>query len=155
MNFVDVARVARALNLDERRVQQLVKQGMPREQRGRYDAMKCMLWYIRFLQATLEKSAISTDPRGAATERQARVRKIRADADMKELELARVQAGLVSIEDVARAAADLVGVTKARVMAIAPRLAPELLGETSRVMVQAKLEKALKETLAQLARRGG
>ena len=35
--------------------------------------------------------------------------------------------------------------TKARIMAIAPRLAPELVGETSRVMIQAKIEKASKE----------
>ena len=37
-------------------------------------------------------------------------------------------------------------------MAIPPRLAPELVGEASRVMVQAKLEKACKEALAYLAR---
>ena len=47
---------------------------------------------------------------------------------------------------------DLVLTTKARIMAIAPRLAPELVGETSRVMIHAKLEKALKEALATLAK---
>ena len=55
MPIVDVERVAQALNLDARRVQQLVKLGMPKEGRGQYDAVKCLLWYIRYLQAALEK----------------------------------------------------------------------------------------------------
>ena len=37
-------------------------------------------------------------------------------------------------------------------MAIPPRLAPELVGEQSRMMIQAKIEKACKEALAYLAR---
>ena len=45
--------VASALNLSEQRVQQLVHEGMPRESRGQYDAVKCMLWYIRCLQNAL------------------------------------------------------------------------------------------------------
>jgi hypothetical protein len=36
-------------------------------------------------------------------------------------------------------------------MAIPQRLAPELVGETSRVMIQAKLEKMCKELLTYLA----
>jgi hypothetical protein len=46
-------------------------------------------------------------------------------------------------------------ITKACIMAIPPRLAPELVDEPSRVMVQAKIEKALKEALTLLAREGG
>jgi phage terminase Nu1 subunit (DNA packaging protein) len=50
MSFVDVLKVAQALNLEVRRVQQLVKEGIPREARGQYDAVKCMLFYIRYLR---------------------------------------------------------------------------------------------------------
>jgi hypothetical protein len=39
-------------------------------------------------------------------------------------------------------------------MAIGARVAPDLVGETSRVMIQAKIEKALKEALAYLAKAG-
>jgi hypothetical protein len=59
MPLVDVTRVAQALNLDERRIQQLVKEGLPREKRGQYDAVKCMLWYIRYLQVVIEKKAVN------------------------------------------------------------------------------------------------
>jgi hypothetical protein len=80
------------------------------------------------------------------------VRLLRADADLREMELASERGQLVAIQDVEKELTDLVITTKARAMAIAPRLAPELVGETSRVMIQAKPEKACRESLAYLAR---
>jgi phage terminase Nu1 subunit (DNA packaging protein) len=155
MALVDVTRVAQALNLTEQRVQQLVKEGLPREKRGQYDAVKCMLWYIRYLQAVIEKKAVNLGKEGSAGERQERVRLLRADADMREIELAKERSQLVALADVEASMTDLVLTTKARVMAIAPRLAPELVGETSRVMIEAKIEKSCKEALTLLAREGG
>lgn len=152
MATVDVEKVASVLNLDKRRVQQLVKEGMPRESHGQYDPVKCMLWYIRYLQSALEKKSVPTLDGGFVGEREERVRLLRADADLREIELARERSQLISLPDYERTLADLVLTTKARVMAIAPRVAPEVLGETSRVMVQAKIEKACKEALAHLAR---
>jgi phage terminase Nu1 subunit (DNA packaging protein) len=152
MPTVDVTKVASALNLTEQRVQQLVKEGMPRESRGQYDPVKCMLWYIRYLQQALEKKAVPTLDGGFVGEREERVRLLRADADLREMELARERGLVVALPDIEKQLTDLVLTTKARIMAIAPRLAPELVGETSRVMIQAKLEKACKEALAYLAR---
>lgn len=152
MPTVDVTKVASTLNLDERRVQQLVKEGLPREARGQYDPVKCMLWYIRYLQAALRKKAVPTRDAGFVSEREERVRLLRADADLREIELAKERGMLVALPDVEKLVSDLVLATKARIMAIPPRLAPELVGETSRVMIQAKLEKACKESLAYLAR---
>jgi len=153
MATVDVTKVANALNLTEQRVGQLVKEGMPKEGRGQYDAVKCMLWYIRYLQKALEKKAVPTLDGGFVGEREERVRLLRADADLREMELAKERGQLVAIADVEKEITDLVLTTKARVMAVAPRLAPDLLGETSRVMVHAKIEKALKEALLGLSKR--
>ena len=155
MSTVDVTKVASALNLKVRRVQQLVKVGMPREARGQYDAIKCMLWYVRYLQGVLEKRSASMPDGGCAGVREERVRLLRADADLKEMQLAKERARLVAVSDVESMLADLVLTTETRIMAIPSRLAPELVGETSRVMVQAKIEKALKEALTLLAREGG
>ncbi len=151
MPLVDVTKVAAALNLTPQRVQQLVHEGMPREDRGRYDAVKCMLFYIRYLQRALEKKSVPMADGGYAGEREERIRLLRADADLREIELAKERGQLVAIQDVEIAMTDLVLTTKARIIAIPPRLAPELVGEPSRVMVQAKLEKACKEALAYLA----
>lgn len=152
MATVNVGKVASALNLTEQRVQQLVKEGLPREARGQYDPIKCMMFYIRYLQRAIEKKSMPTLDGGFVGERAERVRLLRADADLREMELASEQSQLISLFDYERTLADLVRMTTAHVMAIAPRVAPEVLGETSRVMVQAKIEKACKETLARLAR---
>lgn len=152
MATVDVGKVASALNLTETRVQQLVKEGLPREARGQYDPVKCMLWYIRYLQQALEKKSVPTLDGGFVGEREERVRLLRSQADLSEIELSKQRGQLVAIQDVEKAMTDLVLTTKARVMAVAPRLAPELLGETSRVMVHAKIEKALKEALLNLSK---
>ena len=52
---VKVDEVARALNLTPRRVQQLRSEGLPSVGRGQYELGPCMAWYIRYLQAALEK----------------------------------------------------------------------------------------------------
>ncbi len=152
--ILGIKEIAVVLNLTPRRVQQLANEGLPKKKRGKYDQDECVGWYIRYLQALVEKRAI-VDEGGKifASEREERLRLLRADADLREIELARERSELVSIEEVEREMTDLILTTKARVMAVAPRLAPELVGETSRVMVHAKIEKALKDALLNLAQR--
>jgi phage terminase Nu1 subunit (DNA packaging protein) len=152
MAAVAADKIAQALNLTEQRVHQLVKEGLPKEGRGQYDPVKCMLWYIRYLQNALEKKAVPTLDGGFVGEREERVRLLRADADLREMELARERGLVVALPDIEARLTDLVLTTKARIMAIPPRLAPDLVGETSRIMIQAKLEKACKEALAYLAK---
>jgi len=150
--LTDVGQIAKALNLTEQRVQQLVKEGMPKEARGRYDSVKCMLWYIRYLQDALEKKAVPMEDGKFVGARSERVRLLRANADLREMELAKERSQFVAIADVEKEMTNLVLVTKARVLAVAPRVSPELIGENSRLMIQAKIEKALKEALVQLER---
>lgn len=151
MPTVDVTKIANALNLDERRVQQLVKEGMPRVSRGEYDPVKCMLWYIRYLQQALEQKSVPTLDGGLIGERDARVRLLSADADLREMELSRERSQVVSIAVANRACDDLARETTARIMGVPPRLANELVGEGSRMMIQAKIEGALRDALRLLA----
>lgn len=151
--YVNAEELAAFFGLTKQRVHQLVAEGMQRELRGKYDRDKCTRWYIHFLQHALEKKAIPLEGGELASEQHERVRKLRLDADMKEIALARERGQLVAIEDVEKKMTDLVLTTKARIMAVPARLAPDMLGESSRVMAQAKIEKALKESLAHLAGR--
>jgi hypothetical protein len=91
MAMVDVERVANALNLTRQRVAQLVKEGLPREKRGEYDPIKCMLWYIRYLQAQVSRLSPNVVALGGEldSERKERIGLLRADRELKELELAR------------------------------------------------------------------
>lgn len=152
MATVNAEKLAQALNLTESRVHQLVREGLPKEGRGQFEPVKCMLFYIRYLQKALERKSVPTLDGGYVGEREERVRLLRADADLREIELAKERGHLVAIQDVEKEMTDLVLTTKARIMAIPPRLAADLVGETSRVMIQAKLERACKESLAYLAK---
>jgi phage terminase Nu1 subunit (DNA packaging protein) len=132
MPIVDVTKVASALNLDPRRVQQLVKEGMPRVSRGQYDPVKCMVWYIRYLQNAIERRSAPNLDGAHVGESRERVRLLRAAADLKEMRLSQQRSQLVAVRDVEAMTKDLVCTTSAVIMAIAPRLAPELVGDFAR-----------------------
>jgi phage terminase Nu1 subunit (DNA packaging protein) len=152
MPTVNAEKIARALNLTESRVHQLVKEGMPKEARGQFDPIKCMAFYIRYLQNKIEQKTMPTLEEGEEGERAARIRILRAQADEKEIQLAKLRSQLVAVHDVEKATSDLVLTTTAHIMAIPQRLAPELVGETSRVMIQARIEAAIKKALSLLAK---
>ena len=61
---------------------------MPRERKGMYDAAKCLLWYIRYLQDALEKKAVPQGDGAYSGITGERARSLRADAELKEIELA-------------------------------------------------------------------
>jgi phage terminase Nu1 subunit (DNA packaging protein) len=133
------------------RVQQLTHEGLPKRLRGRYDVDSCTTWYIKYLQALVAKKAFTNeDGEVRENERSSRLRLLCADADLKEMQLARERGQLVAVQDVEKEMSELVIVVKARVMAVGARVAPEVVGEMSRVMAQAKVEKSLREALAQL-----
>ena len=153
MASVSPDKVAQALNLTVSRVHQLVKEGLPKEGRGQFDPVKCLLWYVRYLQQALEKKSVPMQDGAYAGEHEQRVRLLKADADLREIELARERGELVPLADVEEEMTNLVLITKARILAVAPRVAPDLLGLTSRVMAHAIVEKALNEALLQLSKR--
>lgn len=152
MALVGVKKMAMMMNITPRRVQVLANEsGMPHAGRGQYDAGKCLLWYIRYLQDALNAKAVATGDGAYSGLREERARSIRADAELKEIKLGEKRGTLVFVGHVKQAFVDLALMTKARVMATPPQIAPEVLGETSRVMIQAIVERHLKEALNHLA----
>jgi phage terminase Nu1 subunit (DNA packaging protein) len=140
--------------LTESRIHQLVKLGMPKQARSKFDLMQCIRWYIRYLQKKVEQKAIDGgdgNPQGANDQR---IRGMKADADLKEMDLALRKGQLVKIEDVRAVWAEITLMAKARILSVPPRLAGEVMGQNSRVMIQALMEKALKDALNQLADEG-
>src|ERR1700722_6809339 len=112
MPTVSAEKVAQFLNLTEQRVHQLVRMGLPKEGRGQFDPVKCMLFYIRYLQKALERKSVPTRDGGYLGEREERVRLLRADADLREMELASQRGQLVTIQDVEKEMTELVLTTK-------------------------------------------
>lgn len=125
-------------------------EGLPREERGKYELGKCLLWYIRYLQNALEHRGVQTPDGEVSSLREERLALLRLDRELREIELAEKRGQLVAIADVEKAMSDLVLTTKARIMGVAARLAADLVGETSRVMIQAKVEKEVRAALSHL-----
>jgi phage terminase Nu1 subunit (DNA packaging protein) len=146
MPTVNVHQLAKLFDRRPRRIQQLVKEGMPQLSRGKYDQGKCFEWYVRYLHNKIEKKG---DEFSGLNEQ--RLRGMRASAETRELELALKKGELAKLTDVRAMLSDVVLMTKARLLAIPPRLAIDILGESSRVMIQAKIERAIKDALNQLA----
>jgi hypothetical protein len=143
--------LADVFGLTETRIHQLVaKEKMPKESRGRFDLMICIRFYIKYLQTRIEKRSVEVGGEITALSDQ-RVRGLKAGAELKEMEVSLRRGEVVRVDDVRAMLGEMILMTKARLLAIPPRLAVEVMGEESRVMVQAKIEKAIKDALTQLA----
>jgi phage terminase Nu1 subunit (DNA packaging protein) len=149
MPLVDVKQLVQALNISEARVGQLAKEGMPKEARGKYDLGKCMLWYIRYLQAALKRRSGATDESGR-TEQRERLRLLSAEAELKELELARERGDFIALPDLEKMLTDLVVTTKARILAVGQRVSAQLVG-LDRPSIEAEINRELKAALSYLA----
>ena len=82
---------------------------------------------------------------------EARTRKVNAEAEIAELELAQVHGQLVVAEDVISAWADVLGAVKARLMSVASKAAPVVSSETNPGMCQQIIEDLVREALEELS----
>jgi hypothetical protein len=133
------------------RVSQLVSLGMPKLGRGLYDLSKCAYWYIGHLRRATDRKETEGDDGSFTGVARERSRLLKAQADNEEFASAKNRRQLMSVADFEKLMSEMVMETKARVMAVGPRVAPLVIGEQSRIMVQAIIEKELKLALRQLA----
>jgi hypothetical protein len=147
--------VARELNLRRRRIYQLVQEGLPQVSRGRYDIGKCLQFYVRFLQRKIVQRALPEDGERDETTTSAGATKhklLSIEVELKQLELADRREQLVSSDKVQKDFAALATEIKTRILALPPRLAAEVLGETDLAIAQSKIDRSLKTTLESLSR---
>jgi len=81
----------------------------------------------------------------------ARTRKMNADAEIAELELARIRGTLCLTEDVVAAWESVLQAAKAKFLALPTKIAPIAANETDVGVVKDLLEQQLREALAELA----
>ena len=113
--------IAKLLMMTERRVQQLAKDGViPKAERGRYELAPAVQGYIRFLQDRMAGNASQVDSIDYHKEK---ARKIKAEADIAEIEAAKRRAEAIDAQEVKRAwqlilgevRANMIGTTPARI----------------------------------------
>jgi len=146
---------ARELNIGERYVYDLQKRGLPRVKPGRYNIPKCFRWYVRYLQRKLVERAHPDDDKGngsiATSAGETRHKLLSIESELKQIELAEKREQLISIDRVEKDLAKIVTEVRTRILALPPRLAAEVLGETDLAVSQVKIERSLKNALACLS----
>jgi phage terminase Nu1 subunit (DNA packaging protein) len=140
--------IAELLNLTPGRIRQLVAEGViPRAERGKYDLIRCVRGYVRFLQERAEGRGVETS--GVHAER---TRLLTAQAERAELEVAALHRSLLPFDEVVAAWEQLVAACRARCLAIPSKLAPRLTVIHERRKIQDALTAEIREALQELAR---
>ena len=119
-----VATVARVLDLSERRVQQLAREGtIPRAKHGQYDLIACVQCYIRHLRAV---AAGHTSKDGDLDLTAERARLAREQADAQALKNAQQRGELIPRERFQPAFGTILSVFQSRMRSVPSRVAQVL-----------------------------
>lgn len=146
-NLQSIAVIAKLLDLSERRVQQLGREGViPKPERGQYDLVGAVRGYVRFLREQAARNAGGTADFGTE-----RVRLIKAKADLAEMEAAVMRGDLVQAEAVEQAWTSVLALLKQRLLVLPDRIAPLVHEESSIAGARNLIRKAVVETLGELA----
>jgi len=142
-----LAVIAKLLDLSERRVQQLSREGViPKATRGQYDLIGSVRGYVRYLR----DQAVSAQA-GAPDYAAERARYIRARADLVEMEASQRRGALIAADDIESAWIKVLALLRTRVLALPDRLAPEIHIAASLAETRDLLSVNLREALEDLA----
>ncbi len=123
ITLVPAATICTLLNLTERRVQQLVDEGIIiRPERGRYDLVRSVRGYVEWLQTR----AVKGDAEAADDVEKAKLRKLTAEAELAEQKSAQIKGELVAASDVEREWASIFRQLRSSILAIPSRMGAAL-----------------------------
>jgi phage terminase Nu1 subunit (DNA packaging protein) len=125
-------------------ISMMVKEGMPKEERGEYNVARCVLWYVRYLKRKIKEAQRS--PR----EEDARIRHMEARAQMAEAEAHRAAQELITVADVKIFLESHFGAMRSKLLAIPKRAAPLLVGRADLAEIESSLHDMVIESLEEL-----
>ena len=126
-----VSVIAKLLKLTERRVQQLSKEGViPKAEHGRYELAAAVQGYVGYLQERIAPRGADGDPE-KADYRNEKARLTKSQADMAEMEAAKMRGALVDAEQMKEALDLVIAEVRANLLNNAP----------TRIAARAKSEK--------------
>ncbi len=139
--------IAKLLDLSERRVQQLSREGViPKATRGQYNLIGSVRGYVRYLRDQAARAQA-----GAPDYAAERARFIRARADLAEMEAEEKRGAVIAAEDVEAAWIAVLALLRTRLLALPDRLAPQVQGAATPAAVRDVLRSAVREALEELA----
>ena len=146
-NTVPLSTVAKLLDLTERRVNQLVKEGvLPRAARGRYELVPVVRAYISYLR----DKAVNTDV-GVFDYPAHRARLTSAKADMAEMEREQMKDNLIPADDVADAWDAMASNMRAKLLSIPTKSATQVFAAKNQTEAKKILKEAINDALQELA----
>lgn len=147
VNTQPIAVIAKLLDLTERRVQQLGRDGViPKAERGRYDLVGAVQGYVRYL-----RDQASRNQGGPADFGAERARLIKAKADLAEMEAAQRRDELLPAAAVEDAWTEVLARLRARLLVLPDRLAPVVFEETSIAGARSLIRQGIAEALTEIA----
>jgi phage terminase Nu1 subunit (DNA packaging protein) len=155
---VSRAEIAERLNLTERRITELVKDGkladgtvFPSRVDGRdrkFPVQRCFEWYLRFKQEeAVERAAGRTTPANMA---EAELRRAIADAELAELKLQRLRGEVVPLETYRNELRRVLSRVRGRFQAVPGEFAPRILEPLDMVKATSVLKDLVGTVLAEL-----
>ena len=139
--------IARLLDLSERRVQQLSREGViPKAERGQYELIGSVRGYVRYLRDQALKAQA-----GAPDYAAERARFIRARADLAEMEAEEKRHSLIAAEQIEAAWIAVLALLRTRLLALPDRLAPQLFDQPTVGDTRNLIRAAIREVLDDLA----
>ena len=142
-----LAVIAKLLDLSERRVQQLSREGViPKATRGQYDLIGSVRGYVRYLR----DQAVQAQA-GAPDYAVERARFIRARADLAEMEAAQKRGSVIDAGDVEAAWIAVLALLRTRLLSLPDRLAPQVFEQTTVPDTRSLIRAAIREVLEDLA----
>lgn len=136
--------VAKLLDITERRVSQLVKDGtIPRPNNGDYNLSACVIAYIRFLRKENQGGGSAS-----LTDERARLAKMQADKVEHDLKVARGE--FIPVKGAAWAWGKVIQQARARLLALPVKGAPLLIGKKSLPEVKETLDALICDALNEL-----
>lgn len=146
-NAQPIGVIAKLLDLTERRVQQLSREGViPKAERGQYDLVGAVRGYVAYLRDLAVKAQAGAPDFGAE-----RARLIKAKADLAEMEASGRRGELLPAEAVEAAWTAVLARLRARLLVLPDRLAPLCFEETTIAGVRDEIRTAIREALEELA----
>ena len=139
--------IAKFLNLTERRVQQLARDGIiPKPEKGKYDLIRCVQKYVHYLQ----ERAYGTGETPSDTYRE-RARLIKAQADKTEIEVATMRNQLVLLDIVEADWMKQVAACRMKLLALPSKTAFEIAALENPTEIERFLKRTIYEALSELA----
>ena len=139
--------ISRLLDLSERRVQQLSREGViPKAERGQYDLIGSVRGYVRYLRDQALKAQA-----GAPDYAAERARFIRARADLAEMEAEEKRRSLIAAEQIEAAWIAVLALLRTRLLALPDRLAPQAFEQSTVGDTRNLIRAAIREVLDDLA----